>query len=357
MIRLLAGFCACCCLSQPVLAWDGEGHMVTAQIAYNHLDPVVKAKCDALIAVPVSFPSSASTNFVTAACWADDIKSSTSAYSIWHYIDLPFSLDGTSTNNAPPPFTNVVWAIRQSIATLQDPAAAQTNQATALRFLLHFAGDIHQPLHSSTAVSAAHPTGDAGGNSFNLAVGGTWSNLHSLWDAGGGFLTDSVSRPLSVAAQTTISNKAAAIEAAYPYSLSIGTIPDPANWATESWGIAKSLCYSNITAGSTPSTAYTNTAQATTQQRMAIGGQRLAKLLSTIFVTNGPSVTSVTLTNGNFGLSWSAVPGRSYRLQWKQQSGDAIWNDLINITAAANTASYTEATVQQQRFYRVIVVN
>jgi hypothetical protein len=272
-----------------------------------------------------------------------------------HIFDRPFSLDGTSTNGVPPPFTNVVWAIRQSIATLQDPTAAQTNQATALRFLLHFVGDIQQPLHSSTAISGAHPTGDAGGNSFSLA--GTWSNLHSLWDAGGGYLSDFISRPLNAANQTTLSNKAAAIEAAYPYSLSIGTIPDPANWASESWSIAQSLCYSNITTGSIPSTAYTNTAQATTQQRMASGGQRLAKLLSTIFVTNGPSVTSVSLTNGNFGLSWSAVPGRSYQLQWKQQPDDAVWNDLINITAAANTASYTEATVQQRRFYRVMVVN
>ena len=49
--------------------------MVVAQIAYNHLSPAVKTKCDALIAVSLPFASNASTNFVTAASWADDFKS------------------------------------------------------------------------------------------------------------------------------------------------------------------------------------------------------------------------------------------------------------------------------------------
>jgi hypothetical protein len=329
--------------------------MVVAQIAYNHLDPVVRARCDALIAIPVLYSTSANSNFVTAACWADDIKSSTSAYSIWHYIDLPFSLDGTSTNSAGAASTNVVWAIRQSIATLQSPTATQSNQAIALRFLLHFAGDIEQPLHSSTAVSAAHPSGDAGGNSFSIT--GTWNNLHSLWDSGGGYLTDSITRPLNAAGQILLSNKVAALEAAHPYSLGIGTIPDPMEWALESWGLAQSVCYSNITTGSAPSMVYTNNAEATTQQRMVIGGQRLAKLLSTIFVTNGPIVISAGVTNGNFGLSWSAVPGRSYRLQWKQQPDDAVWNGLVDITATTGLGAYSEAAAQQQRCYRVIVVN
>jgi hypothetical protein len=74
MIKFLAFLCACFCLSQTVLAWNAEGHMVVAQIAYNHLDSTVKAKCDALIAVSLAYGGNSTSNFVTAAVWADDYK-------------------------------------------------------------------------------------------------------------------------------------------------------------------------------------------------------------------------------------------------------------------------------------------
>src|SRR5207244_1023079 len=109
----LAGIAACAFLSRPLLAWNAEGHMVVGQIAYNHLDPSVKSKCDTLIAVPLTYGSSANNTFVTAACWADDYKSSLRT-AIWHYLDLPFSLDGTPTSVvATAPF-DVVQAINLS---------------------------------------------------------------------------------------------------------------------------------------------------------------------------------------------------------------------------------------------------
>jgi S1/P1 Nuclease len=224
-----------------------------------------------------------------------------------------------------------------------------------LRFLLHFGGDITQPLHCSTGVSAAHPTGDAGGNSFNLS--GTWSELHTLWDAGGGYLTDSVARPFTTASQAIIVNKAAAVEAAYPYSASVGSIPDPMPWALEGNGLAATISYVGITNGTSPTASYLATAQNTTIQRMAIGGQRLAKLLSTIYVTNAPTLTSATLTNGNFGLSWGTVTGRIYRVQWKQELTNAVWTDLTDISVSNTSVTFTDPILQPQRFYRLIVVN
>ena len=354
MSKLLISLCACFCLVRPVLAWNAEGHMVVAQIAYNHLEPAVKAKCDALIAVPLTYGDSRSTNFVTAAVWADDYKNSLGTGTS-HYINLPISLDGTSTSDVANDPSNVVAAIRQCISTLQSTNANLTDQATSLRYLLHFVGDIQQPLHCIAAVWASLPSGDRGGNLFNL--NGNWSNLHFLWDDGGGYLWDSISRPLNDASQATLSNKAAAIEADYPYSASVGTIPDPMDWAVEGQGLAQTVCYVGITLNSTPSTAYLNAAQATTEQRMAIGGQRLAKLLSTIFVTNAPNVAATSLTSGNFTFLWNSVPGRTYRVQWKQQINDAVWNDLTDITASTNSTSFTDPIAQQQRFYRAIVVN
>ncbi len=355
MLKSLAAFCTSLCLAHPVQAWDAEGHMVVAQIAYNHLDAAVRAKCDSLIAIPVYHSTSANSNFVTAACWADDIKSFTSAYSDSHYIDIPISLDGYPTNGVVNDPSNVVVAIRSSITTLQDPTQSLSNQATALRFLLHFCGDITQPLHCSTGVTTNLPAGDAGGNAF--IIHGTYSELHALWDSGGGYLTDSVARPFTTASQALISNKAAAVEAAYPYSTSIGSIPDPLPWALDGNGIAATVSYVGITENGTPSTSYLNTAQTTTVQRMAIGGQRLAKLLETIYVTNAPSLTSVTLTNGNFGLSWGGVTGRIYRVQWKLDPTDAAWTDLNDITASNTSVLFTEVPALPQKFYRVIIVN
>jgi len=350
-VKLLSTLCALFCVSRPAIAWNAEGHMVVAQIAYNHLDPAVKAKCDALIAVPLNFVSAGTSNFVTAAVWADDFKSSLGT-AIWHYIDLPFSLDGTQTSGVATASFDVVQAINLSISTLQSSTAAQTNQATSLRYLLHFAGDIQQPLHCSTAVSAAHPGGDAGGNSFSIT--GTWNNLHSLWDAGGGFLTDSLSRPLTAGNQTTLNAKVAAIEAAYPYNPNFGAIPNPTDWAQEGLGLAETVAYVGINVGSTPSDAYTNTVQTTTLQRMAAGGHRLADLLTTLFATEPINLVSLAITNSSFRFSWSAIAGRTYRVQWKQQLGDATWHDLTNITASGASAACVESMAQAQRFYRVI---
>src|SRR5437879_13448435 len=92
------------------------------------------------------------------------------------------------------------------------PDCVHSNQATSLRFLLHFVGDIQQPLHCADGYSSAHPTGDAGGNSFSVTG---WPNLHYLWDSGGGYLTDSVSRPLSDTALALIPNTASAVSALY----------------------------------------------------------------------------------------------------------------------------------------------
>ena len=345
------------CLWIPIhtLAWNAEGHMVVAKIAYNHLDAPVKSRCDALIAVTLTNASTSTSNFVTAAVWADDFKAALGT-STSHYIDLPFSLDGTSTNGFVPPTPDVVIAIRSNIATLQSTNATLVDQATSLRYLLHFVGDIQQPLHCSTAMFVGHTGGDAGGNGFTL-IGGNWSNLHSLWDAGGGYLSNSYSRPLSIVSQNTISNRAALIEIAQPYIRNTGTITDPQVWANAGVALAQTNTYVGITNNSAPTQPYLNTAQATTQQLMAQGGYRLANLLNTILAANPFSLTSVTKTNGSFRFSWSANEGKIFRVQWKQQLNAVTWTDLTNITATGTTVSFTESAGQQQRFYRVIQLN
>lgn len=330
--------------------WGSEGHMVIAQMAYNHLPPAVKARCDALIAVPLAYGGSSTSNFVTAAVWADDYKSQLGT-AIWHYIDIPFSLDGTPTDGFVPADFDVVQAINLCTSNLASAVTLETDKATALRYLLHFVGDIHQPLHASTAISAAYPDGDAGGNDFNLT--GTYGNLHSLWDSGGGYVGVTLPRPLNASSINTISNKVFECESLYPYVSNTGTVPDPMSWALEGWNLAQTVCYVGITQGTTPSSSYSNTAQATTKQRLAAGGHRLADLLITILTTNSMPLICSPPTNGQFSVSWSAVPGRNYRVQWKQKLSDANWLDLTNTIAGSNAVVFSDSTGTTQRFYRV----
>ena len=122
------------------------------------------------------------------------------------------------------------------------------------------------------------------------------------------------------------------------------------DWAWESQGIARTVAYVGIATVSTPSAGYTNAAQAATEQRMAMGGHRLADLLNTLFAIR---LGSIVRTNGGFGFSWNAVSGQSYHIQWKRQLGDPAWNDLTNITASGNVASFSDSFGQSQRFYQV----
>ena len=351
MKTILAGICAALGVLNCARAWNAEGHMVTAQIAYNHLTPAARAACDALIAVPLANNSPGTSNFVTAAVWADDFKTPLGT-AIWHFIDIPFSLDGTPTNGVGAAAFDVVRAIHLCTTNLLDTSDTPSNRAVSLRYLLHFVGDIEQPLHCSTAVSASSPGGDAGGNGFSIT--GDWSNLHSLWDAGGGYLTNSIARPLTAGGQSVLNAKVAAIETDYPYNYTnnVGTIPDPLTWALEGWSLAQTISYVGITRNTSPSGAYLTNTMATTEQRMAAGGHRLADLLNTLLTP--PTLTTIAQPAGNFKFSWNAISNVVYRLQWKAQLSDPSWRDLTTLTASSNSASFMESLSQTQRFYRVV---
>jgi hypothetical protein len=351
MKKVVTVFCLCLCAAQRLLAWNAEGHMVVSQIAYNHLDASVKTQCDVLIAAPLTYASSQSSSFVTAAVWADDFRTQLGS-ALWHYIDLPFSVDNTSTNGFSPANSNVVAAINQCMATFLSNDPSTTNRAMALRYLLHFVGDIHQPLHCSTELTAEDTNGDAGGNTFFL-TNAAWSNLHSLWDSGGGWLTNSASRPLSGLNQSRLDAKIAAAEAIYPYVRNTGSIPNPMSWALEGRNLSMNVAYIGVTQNTTPSPAYLNTAQSTAQERLALGGHRLADLLNTLLSTDPVVLSSNKITNGKFNFSWLTIPGRSYRVQWKGRLSDS-WQDRTNILATTNTISFNESLIQTQRFYRVV---
>jgi hypothetical protein len=80
-----------------------------------------------------------------AACWADDTK--TDKNGPWHYINFHFRHDGQPSENEPLE-ENVVWAISKFADAMADPNLPAAQRADAIRYVLHFVGDVHQPLHT-----------------------------------------------------------------------------------------------------------------------------------------------------------------------------------------------------------------
>src|SRR3989344_5767009 len=115
-------------------AWNELGHMVIANIAYQQLQPVTREKVD-IMTTNLSKEYPAISNFMQMAPWADTLHSQKiETYTHWHYIDIPFSTDGTPIKNIIDT-DNVLWAISQIIPVVQNQQANIYERARFLAFL------------------------------------------------------------------------------------------------------------------------------------------------------------------------------------------------------------------------------
>ena len=279
------------CTPLTSLGWGAGGHMIVAFIAFKRLNPKAKAKANELLAIAINPAqvSARSKDFVNAAHWPDDLRQfpEFDSFKALHFIDTPFSIDGTPLPALPTP--NIVTALQDNVNILKT-STDKNAQAQALRFIIHFVGDIHQPLHCTTRVSSANPQGDRGGNLVSIKIPGQngklqTSNLHSFWDGGIGTFprTGPNFRPPPL---SQIPAAAAKAMAGNPDTDPGLKLDDPFNfqsWADESFTLAKDVAYKGITNGAKPSAAYKNKSTKVARQRVAWGGYRLAALLNSIW--------------------------------------------------------------------------
>lgn len=276
------------CTPSLSLGWGAGGHMMVASIAFKRLNPRAKAQAMALLARPIkpADVTAKSKDFVNAAHWADDLRpfAEFDSFKPLHFIDKPFSIDGTALPPGVPEPDNVVKALEDNVNTLKT-STDKDAQAQALRFIIHFVGDIHQPLHCATRVSSALPEGDRGGNSVSIKVAGKKTNLHSYWDGGIGSFPKTGANfappPLS-----QIPPAAATAMAGNPDTDPKLKLDDPFNfnaWADESLALAQDVAYKGMKNGVKPSAAYNKKALKVARQRVAWGGYRLAALLNAIW--------------------------------------------------------------------------
>ena len=276
------------CAPSLSLGWGAGGHMMVASIAFKRLNPRAKAQATALLARPINpaAVTATSLDFINAAHWADDLRpfAEFDFLKPFHFIDQPFSTDGTALPAGVPEPDNIVKALEDNVNILKT-STDKDAQAQALRLVIHFVGDIHQPLHCAARVSSALPNGDLGGNLVKIKVGGKSTNLHSYWDGGIGsfpktgpnFAPPSLSQIPAAAATAMAGNPATnpKIKLNNPFNY--------AAWASESFDLAKSTAYMGMQNNGTPTAAYNTKALKVVRQRVAWGGYRLAALLNAVW--------------------------------------------------------------------------
>ena len=276
------------CAPSISLGWGAGGHMMTASIAFQRLNPRARAQALALLALYIkpAAITAQSTDFVNASHWADDLRPfpEFDLFKPKHFINQPFSIDGTPLPAGMPDPDNIVKALADNVEILKT-STDKNAQAQALRFIIHFVGDIHQPLHATARIDRDHPNGDQGGNLVKIKVGDKDTNLHSYWDGGIGDFPKSgpnyAPPPLSEIGPAAA--KAMAGNPATDPKLKLKKPFDYQGWADESFALAKDVAYKGMMNGVEPSPAYNSKALTVARKRVAWGGYRLAALLNAIW--------------------------------------------------------------------------
>ena len=161
--------CLFVCIGFVLISWGTLGHHVVGEIAENHLTPEAKAGVKELLGHQT---------LADVSSWADDIRQDNPETGSWHFLNLPLGLSFAdfAKQVQTMPTGNVYNSILRCIHDLKDNNLSQRKKVEALKFLVHFVGDAHQPMHVSRAE-------DKGGNTIMLTYNNEYTNLHSIWDS------------------------------------------------------------------------------------------------------------------------------------------------------------------------------
>jgi hypothetical protein len=261
-------------------AWGAQGHRLVGLIAADRLTPVARENVRWLLD---------GQSLADVASWADTITSEQQQTSLWHYLNIPPEARGYDRDRDCPrqpgaaPGSRadrwrdcVVDRISYWEERLSDSRLDRADRATALKFVVHFIGDLHQPFHALGV--------GRGGNDVRVRVFGESScagasapkpspcNLHSVWDSrliGHRNIDD---REYVAALRKLIVDERLASDP-------VGT---PAHWAEQSWRLAKEALVSpntNIDEG------YYRRHITVIDERLARAGVRLAAVLNRVLIS------------------------------------------------------------------------
>ena len=154
-------------LPSLAFSWGMIGHRVVGGIAWENLSPKAKKEVSSLLG---------NENLAMVTTWPDFIRSDPKwdIADTWHYANFPKDAK-TYFDVTPSAKGDVVQAIVFFEGQLRNLKLPREKRVQALKFLAHFIGDIHQPLHVGYE-------DDWGGNKVEVQWFKNSSNLHRVWD-------------------------------------------------------------------------------------------------------------------------------------------------------------------------------
>jgi S1/P1 Nuclease len=286
--KVLLGMSILLGLCQQALSWGDDGHKATALIAQRCLTPAVKTKIAAMLAADVD-PLTPH-DLASEATWADkyrDMDNRTKHYDQtqnWHFVDMEIDnpdLNAACFGRAPlragtlasngPAKACAIDKIEQFAAELAEPDTDAEEKLIALKFLLHFVGDIHQPLHSSD-------NHDRGGNSVKVTVDGfshkSSDELHGFWDTQ---FVDAIAVPPAALAMNLLAQIT-------PADASVWATGSPEDWQLEAFNLARADTYGNPPLSKDTlqhlDSNYVDTAEVDVSLQLSRAGIRVAYMLN-----------------------------------------------------------------------------
>jgi nuclease S1 len=253
-------------------SWGPQGHRLIALVAANHLTPPARQNVKWLLD---------DASLADVAVWADDYLQGNNQTSFWHYVNIPLDARRYDRNRDCPRQPGVsaggrndrwrdcvVDRIRYNQERAADRSLDRADRAVALKFLVHFIGDLHQPFHALGV--------ERGGNGIPVVVFGSPTcryadgarfdcNMHALWDS-------------ELIARRKRSDRAYVTELERQIAARKWTASGSAEeWAMESHALAKAAL---LPARGDADEAYSRTHMPVIEQRLALGGLRLAAAIN-----------------------------------------------------------------------------
>lgn len=271
MNRLLAVFlCILLCTTATLLAWGGEGHQVVALIAEERLTDQAREGIRELLGPDVDISDAEIVN------WADQIKRERRRTSPWHYVNIPLEAKAYDAKRDGNDGNNLIDRLDAFETMLADSTRPKEARIEALKFIIHFAGDVHQPLH------CAERNGDRGGNTCLVWMPtskGKASNLHTVWDT---------SMLRGYIGKTPIADYSAELaKRVTDEQLKLWTSGRPETWANESHDVAAAHAYANVPEGEATrlTEKYVADNRPVIEEQLQRGGIRLAFILNRAFTS------------------------------------------------------------------------
>lgn len=265
MKELLATLVVLLLSSTEAYPWGYTAHHVIAEIAEQFLEPQTVLKVRALLEVENV------TTLAEVATWADEIRTQRPETTPWHYVDIPIhppqgGVEGYDHSRDCPYDDCVVAKIVQFEGVLSDQQLPDRQRLEALKYVVHFIGDLHQPLHVSN-------DNDHGGNEIAVTFMGQQTNLHAVWDTG-------IIEPAVRGDERGYATKLA--QAITPDERVQWTGGDPVSWANEGYRIAVSTIYNELPHSGNLPDYYETNALPIVNQQLQRAGVRLAKVLNEV---------------------------------------------------------------------------